>query len=124
MGLKKFLGAVSPIYGAVTGEGIMGKITRHGALGELSNAYRDDKARQEQREIDDAEKKKQMYVRQNIQNVNAGATAGTTAPTMKRGGAVKTAKPAMKARKNGAASSTAKRGDGIARQGRTRGRFV
>lgn len=93
MNTKKLLGMVSPLYGAISGKGPMGDLTRLGAVGALSNQVRS-------AEEDEEEKQKR-----------GGA------PTYKRGGSAKTKKMA----KGGSASS---RADGIARKGKTRGKFV
>ena len=50
--MKKVLGALSPVYGVMTGEGIMGKAAREGGMGLIpqliaKNAYEKDAEEQE-----------------------------------------------------------------------------
>ena len=94
---KKLLAALSPAYGAATGQGVFGEIGKMGAIGQLGKA-----AGLQDNEKD---KDKDKALRQGA----AGKAAG-----MKDGGKVKS-KP--KTKKGG-------RGDGIAQRGKTKGRFV
>jgi len=87
---KKLLAALSPAYGAATGQGAFGEIGKMGLIGQLGKA-----AGLQENEDD---KNKDRAMRQGA----AGKAAG-----MKKGGKVK---------KN--------RGDGICRQGKTKGRMI
>lgn len=103
--IDKILGSISPMYGAVSGQGLFGN-----ALGGLGDALGPTAGlmpllAREQR------KKLRAGRAENAAKDAEEASAGG----MKRGGAVK------KMAKGGSAS---KRGDGIATKGKTKGRFV
>jgi hypothetical protein len=75
--MKKLLGAISPAYGALTGEGVMGKVAREGGMGLIP--------RMTSRDAYESTKEKQERKKR--------AAAGNTKPatTMKAGGYVKAA---------------------------------
>jgi hypothetical protein len=118
MSIKKLLGAVSPLYGAMTGEGILGKGLAElgealgptaGILPAMARSSREKKLREEE----EAQKLKGMQPgvagrRQKIDFADTG---------MRRGGKVKS----MSKRST---SSASKRADGCVSKGRTKGRFV
>lgn len=95
MGFKSFLGSVSPVYGAVTGEGTMGRLLNPAEAAKI--------AAEEQARYEAA-----------AEQANAerqAAIAARYAEGMKKGGKVKV-------------SSASKRADGIAQRGKTRGKMV
>jgi hypothetical protein len=106
---KKLLGMFSPAYGAVTGEGPMGRMTSQGLIGQVSKQYRNeqaaDAASNKAAAADEAKKKRDAQYM---------AAVGRPAP-YKKGGAVKAD------RKGGSASS---RADGCAVKGKTRGTYI
>jgi len=73
--MKKLLGAISPVYGALTGEGVMGKIAQEGGMGVVPLMT-----------SRDAEKAKAQRERKRLE---ASKAKGTT--SMKAGGYVKAA---------------------------------
>jgi hypothetical protein len=93
--IENILGAVSPLYGAVTGEGAMGKMLNPDKAAEIA---REEQMRQEAAaEQANAERQAEITARY------AGG--------MKKGGKVKV-------------SSASKRADGIAQRGKTRGKMI
>ena len=61
--MKKLLGAISPVYGALTGEGAMGKIAREGGMGLIPrmtsrDAYDASKEEEEKRKAEGRTMKK------------------------------------------------------------------
>lgn len=101
MGLGKILGSVSPLAGAISGDGVFGNgmawleqnTGMGGILPKLANSQRDKRYADE-------------YAAENPQ------------PKYRKGGKVK------KMAKGGSVSSASKRGDGCATKGKTKGRFV
>jgi len=76
MGGKAIAGTLSPLYGAVTGEGAFGEIGQMGLAGQLGKAYR-------------KSKKKEEEVTQNPRNVPVDESGMVKAPrAMKKGGKV------------------------------------
>ena len=132
---KKLLGMFSPAYGALTGEGPMGRMTSQGLIGRASKEYRNeqaaDAASNKASAADEAKKKRDAQYM---------AATGKPAP-YKKGGmtdrkqdkamiksalhkhekAMHPGKPMTKLRSGGSASS---RADGIAQQGKTRGKYI
>lgn len=95
MGFKSFMGSVSPVYGAATGEGMMGKMLNPA---EAAKIAAEEQARNEAAaEQANAERQTQI--------------ASQYSGGMKKGGAVK-------------ARSASSRADGIAQRGKTKGRIV
>jgi hypothetical protein len=93
---ERVLGAVSPVYGAATGEGMMGKMLNPEKAAEIA---REEQMRQEAAaEQMNAERQAQI--------------AAQYGGGMKKGGKVKAK-----------ASSASKRADGIAQRGKTRGKM-
>jgi len=95
---KKILGAISPVYGAATGEGAMGK---------LLNPNKAARNAEEERARNVAEAQKAEADRRAQMTQAAMPQEGG----MKKGGRVK-------------ASSASSRADGIAQRGKTRGKIV
>ena len=95
MGFKDILGAVSPLYGAVTGEGAMGKMLNPDKAAEIA-------AEEQARNAAAAEQANVERQARIASEVSGG---------MKKGGAVK-------------ARSASSRADGIAQRGKTRGKIV
>ena len=95
MGFKSIMGSLSPVYGAVTGEGTMGK---------LLNPAEAAKIAQEEQMRNEAAAEQANAERQ-------AQIAGQYSGGMKKGGAVK-------------ARSASSRADGIAQRGKTRGKIV
>jgi hypothetical protein len=94
MSAKSILGSLSPLYGAISGEGMMGKMLNPEEAARIAKAEQD---RQNMiAEQDNADRQAQ---------VKAEATGG-----MKKGGKVKS-------------KSASSRGDGIAQRGKTRGKM-
>ncbi|CAB4190417.1 hypothetical protein UFOVP1288_61 [uncultured Caudovirales phage] len=97
---SKLLAALSPLYSASTGEGMFGDVmgvkSRNAAVEAANVAAEEDK------------QKREAY---------AAAVRSRSAQGMKRGGSVKATAGVKKTSK----VSTGKRGDGIARKGKTRG---
>jgi hypothetical protein len=98
---KKILGAISPAYGAATGEGAMGKLLNPNKAARNAEEERARNAAEAQK----AEADRQAQMAQAAQ-MNAPQEGG-----MKKGGRVK-------------ASSASSRADGIAQRGKTRGKIV
>lgn len=93
MGFKSLMGTLSPVYGAATGEGMMGKMLNPEAAAKI--------AQEEQaKNVAAAEKA----------NAERQAAIAAESGGMKNGGKVK-------------ASSASKRADGIAQRGKTRGKM-
>lgn len=110
--VKKLLGMFSPAYGAVTGEGPMGRMTAQGLVGQASKQYRNEQA------ADDAAAAAATAAAAAAAKKKRDAqfaTATSRPVSYRKGGAVKAS------RKGGSASS---RADGIARQGKTRGKYI
>ena len=99
--IDKILGSVSPLYGAVSGQGLFGNALGGlgDALGPMSGVLPAIASEQ----------------RKSLRKRRTASEGGGDDEGMKRGGAVK------KMAKGGSAS---KRGDGIATKGKTKGRFV
>jgi hypothetical protein len=93
---KKILGAISPLYGATTGEGPMGKLLNPNKAARNAEEERARNAEEAQRA--EAERREQM-----------AQAAMPRAGGMKKGGKV---------------SSASSRADGIAQRGKTRGKIV
>jgi hypothetical protein len=98
MGLK--LGDLSPVYGAIKGEGMFGDLL--GKKSENAAKIAADKAK-----ADEAEAKKAEQAAKNTATLRSQGMGGGMG--MKKGGKV---------------SSASKRADGIATKGKTRGRMV
>lgn len=104
MGIGKVLGSISPLAGAVTGKGAFGKglsKLADSGLGMMVPMSYLAKSQRDKAEREKAER--------------AASTGQRASSTMKKGGTVK---------KMAAGGSASKRGDGIAKQGKTKGRFV
>jgi hypothetical protein len=99
--IDKILGSISPMYGAVSGQGLFGN-----ALGGLGDVLGPTSG------VLPAIASEQ---RKSLRKRRAASEGSDGGEGMKRGGAVK------KMAKGGSAS---KRGDGIATKGKTKGRFV
>jgi hypothetical protein len=100
MGFKKnILGAISPLYGALTGEGMMGKLLNPA---EAAKIAREEEERQAAA-ADAANTKRQA-------GIAAAASSGM------RG--------AMGMKKGGKVSSASSRADGCAQRGKTKGRMI
>jgi hypothetical protein len=95
MGFKSLMGTLSPVYGAATGEGAMGKMLNPEKAAEIA---REEQMRRE------ATAEQMNAERQN-------KIAAQYAGGMKKGGKVKV-------------SSASKRADGIAQRGKTRGKMI
>ena len=97
MGLKNILGTLSPVYGAISGEGAMGKMLNPSKAAEIAaEESARNAAATEQANVDRQAK------------IAAAASEG-----MKKGGKVKSK----------STSSASSRGDGIAQRGKTRGKM-
>ena len=94
MSAKSILGSLSPVYGAISGEGMMGKMLNPEEHARIAKAEQDRQAMMEEQA--NAERQAQ---------VKAQATGG-----MKKGGKVKS-------------KSASSRADGIAQRGKTRGKI-
>ena len=94
MGFKSFMGSVSPVYGAITGEGTMGQLLNPA---EAAKIAAEEQARNAAA-ADQANAERQAKI------------AAQYAGGMKKGGKVKV-------------SSASKRADGIAQRGKTRGKM-
>ena len=127
--LKKILGSISPLAGAVTGEGLFGKGlgAMNRALGPMAGiAPRMAGAAQQKnarRAVMEAEMERRSGRRGRPMMAEdammiAEAPEGTM---MRKGGKVKS-KPVKKMAKGG--STASKRADGCATKGKTKGRFV
>ena len=95
MGFKSLMGTLSPVYGAVTGEGMMGKMLNPE---EAAKIAAEEQARQ-QAAAEQANMERQAKI------------AAEYGGGMKKGGKVKS-------------KSASSRADGIAQRGKTRGRMV
>lgn len=95
MGFKSIMGSLSPVYGAVTGEGAMGRMLNPEKAAEIAA---EEQARQ-QAAAEQANADRQAKI------------AAQYSDGMKKGGAVK-------------ARSASSRADGIAQRGKTRGKIV
>ena len=110
MSLKSILGTVSPLYGAMNGQGVFGEVA-----GTAEKRRKD--------EADEAASQKEIA--KNKIAYAMTAAGGNRTPGMKKGGTVKKAvKPAKKVVKRNSSSSASKRADGIATKGKTRGTMV
>jgi hypothetical protein len=94
MSAKSILGTLSPLYGAISGEGMMGKMLNPEEAARIAKAEQD--RQNMMAEQDNADRQAQ---------VKAEVTGG-----MKKGGKVKS-------------KSASSRGDGIAQRGKTRGKM-
>ena len=97
MGFKKMLGTISPLYGAISGEGAMGKMLNP----------------DEAKRIADEENARVMAAKASAEQAesNKQAAAGAAQLSgMKKGGTVKS-------------KSASSRADGIAQRGKTRGKI-
>lgn len=94
MGFKSVMGSLSPVYGAATGEGMMGKMLNPAEAAKIAQ-------------------EEQMRNAAAAEQANAERQAQIAAQYggMKKGGAVK-------------AKSASSRADGIAQRGKTKGRIV
>ena len=95
MGFKDLMGTLSPVYGAATGEGAMGKMLNPDKAAEIA-------AEEQARAAAAAEQ---------ANTERQAQIAGQYSGGMKKGGAVK-------------ARSASSRADGIAQRGKTRGKIV
>lgn len=100
MGFKKnILGAISPLYGALTGEGSMGRLLNPAEAAKIAK-----RAQEEQEAAADAANTQRQA------GIAAAASSGMRGATgMKKGGKV---------------SSASSRADGIAQRGKTKGRML
>ena len=96
MGIKNILGSLSPAYGAISGEGVFGKLVDSGVGGVLPQLLSEER-KKEERDKEEARLAK-------------GMKKGGKVKKMAKGGAVK--------------SSASKRADGCAQRGKTKGKFV
>lgn len=102
MSLKSFLGTISPLYGAISGEGAMGKMLNPSEAAKI--------AREEQAKADAAAKA--AYAKeQEERQAKIQADIEANYRPYKKGGAVKS-------------KSASSRGDGIAQRGKTKGKIV
>ena len=98
MGFKSLLGTLSPVYGAITGEGEMGKMLNPEEAAKIAQKAQDERTAAAEEE---ANVKRQAAIQ-------AQATQGMKSmKSMKKGGKV---------------SSASARADGIAQRGKTRGK--
>jgi membrane protein involved in colicin uptake len=102
MGLK--LGDLSPVYGAIKGEGMFGDLLGKKSKNEAAAKLAADKAA-----ADEAEAKKAAQSAKNMAVLRSQGMGGGMSGGMKKGGKV---------------SSASSRADGIAVKGKTRGRMV
>ena len=126
MGIGKVLGSVSPLAGALTGQGAFGKglasmaDAGYGPL--IPVAYlaqnRRDRNLRRRAEEEAMPRMGMMGARGMAEDI---ARRSGAAPTMKKGGKVKAKAPKKMAKGDSTAS---KRGDGCATKGKTKGRFV
>jgi len=129
MGIRKILGSISPLAGALTGKGVFGKGlgAANRVLGPMAGiAPRMAEAaqiRNARRAVMEAEMERRsgMRGRPTVEDAMLIAEAPAGA-MMRKGGKVKA--KAKKMAKGGSVSSASKRADGIARKGKTKGRFV
>ena len=109
MGIGKFLGSISPAYGAITGKGAFGNAlaaigdTGMGGLAAMQAKAARDKRRA--RRADEAAGQEEAAMRAKVRSMDS----------MKKGGKVK---------KMAHGGSASKRADGIAQKGKTKGRMV
>ena len=68
--MKKLLGAISPAYGALTGEGVMGKIAREGGMGLIP--------RMTSRDAYDASKEEQDRNKRKAQGMKKGGSVSAS----------------------------------------------
>lgn len=94
MSAKSILGSLSPVYGAISGEGMMGKMLNPEEHARIAKAEQDRQAMMEEQ----ANAERQAQVKSQV----AGG--------MKKGGKVKS-------------KSASSRADGIAQRGKTRGKI-
>ena len=94
MSFKSLLGTLSPVYGAITGEGAMGKMLNPEEAAKIAQKAQDERTAA----AEEANVKRQAAIQ-------AQATQGMK--SMKKGGKV---------------SSASSRADGIAQRGKTRGK--
>jgi hypothetical protein len=96
---KKILGAISPLYGAITGEGMMGQMLNPSEAAKIAK-----RAQEEQEAAADAANTQRQA------GIAAAASSGMRGATgMKKGGKV---------------SSASSRADGCAQRGKTKGRML
>ena len=100
MGIK--IGDISPLAGAITGEGMFGGIRAMSPVMMAIDAIKD--------------KKKERAAATAAEEVKAAEAEAQKKPGMKRGGAVK--------KMANGGSTASKRADGCATKGKTKGRFV
>lgn len=104
MGIK--LGDLSPVYGAIKGEGMFGNV-----LGKMDDKAEAAKLAADKAKADEAEAKKAEQAAKNTAVLRSQGMGGG----MGRG---------MGMKAGGKVSSASKRADGIATKGKTRGRMV
>jgi hypothetical protein len=103
-------GDFSPIAGIATGEGLMGKLSAAGGLGQLpAMISRDAQGKREEEEARNA------LIAQNEEEKRKRDAGIVPTPGMKKGGKVK---------KMASGGSASKRADGIAVKGKTRGTMI
>jgi hypothetical protein len=127
MGIGKVLGSISPLYGAVTGKGLFGKgftaiedaTGMGGVFPKMAQAARN----RDRRQAQDAEMaQREADMRAKGRAIGAKLAPGMQGNMMKKGGSVK--KKPMAVKKMAKGGSASRRADGIARKGKTKGRFV
>lgn len=124
MGIGKFLGSISPAYGAVTGEGAFGKVQEAlgpagGIVSQASRAKRDADA------LNRSHAEYQRYYSPKVKGTfRKGGDVSAAEAVHKHERNMHKGKPLTKFAKGGKASSASKRADGIATKGKTKGRFV
>jgi len=104
MAIKGILGALSPLYGAVSGEGLMGQLLNPEKAAAI--------ARKAQEKEDEEKAQRQT---EKMQSRRAGPRNVRQPGGMAKGGNVKKTK---------AKSSASRRADGCVTKGKTKGRFV
>jgi hypothetical protein len=120
MGIGKVLGSISPLYGAVTGKGLLGKgftaiedaTGMGGVFPKMAQAARN---RDRRRADMAADMQNDADMRAKGRAIAANLAPGLRQNAMKKGGKVK---------KMAVGGSASKRADGCAIKGKTKGRFV
>jgi hypothetical protein len=109
MAIKGILGALSPLYGAISGEGLMGKLLNPDKAAAIA------KKAQDKEDEEKAQRQAERMQSRRAGPHNVMQRGGMQPGGMASGGKVKKTK---------AKSSASKRGDGVAQRGKTKGRMV
>lgn len=112
MDFKNLLGTVSPLYGAMSGEGMLGKVLNPDAAAKIA-----EKAKNEEEERRAAKARKDM-------EANVSAASNRRAAPANPSASLNAATNTKKMKNGGKVSSASRRGDGCAQRGKTKGRFV